>query len=179
MSTAHQYMKKTGTRRNALICTPHSLLELPDLRDSNKLCGVQIGIVEVVYLNDWVLFFLGVRFLTNFRFFSASDLSASQILHTTRYMYMTCTMYFIYLFIWPVIYYIFFSFFPFSCLSFFLSLLPRSYMYLPNFFFFVSFFVSSVFLCLFACLFLPSSSSFFYLVLFSFCSFFCFQVVRS
>ena len=44
--------EKTGTRRNALICTPHSLLELPDLRDSNKLCGVQIGIVEVVYLND-------------------------------------------------------------------------------------------------------------------------------
>ena len=42
----------TSTRRNALICTPHSLLELPDLRDSNKLCGVQIGIVEVVYLND-------------------------------------------------------------------------------------------------------------------------------
>ena len=44
--------EKTGTRRNALICRPHSLLELPDLRDSNKLCGVQIGIVEVIYLND-------------------------------------------------------------------------------------------------------------------------------
>ena len=47
--------EKTGTRRNALICTPHSLLELPDLRDSNKLCGVQIGIVEVVYLNDCII----------------------------------------------------------------------------------------------------------------------------
>ena len=40
--------EKTGTRRNALICRPHSLLELPDLRDSSKLCGLQIGIVEVV-----------------------------------------------------------------------------------------------------------------------------------
>lgn len=43
--------EKTGTRRNALICTPHSLMELLDLRDSSKLCGtcMQIGIVEVVY----------------------------------------------------------------------------------------------------------------------------------
>ena len=44
----------TGTRSNALtlICTPHSLLELPDLRDFNSQqakFGVQIGtrIVEV------------------------------------------------------------------------------------------------------------------------------------
>ena len=35
--------EKTGTRRNAL------------LRDSSKLCGLQIGIVEVVYLNDCII----------------------------------------------------------------------------------------------------------------------------
>ena len=52
--------EKTGTRRNALICRPHSLLELPDLCDSSKLCGLQIGIVEVVYSNDYIIF-LGVR----------------------------------------------------------------------------------------------------------------------
>ena len=49
MYTTHE---KTGIRRNALVCRPHGLLELPELRDFNKLCGVQIGIVEVVYLND-------------------------------------------------------------------------------------------------------------------------------
>ena len=48
------------------------------LRDSNKLCGVQIGIVEVVYLNDFIIF-LGVRYCTNFRYFAVhvSDLSAT------------------------------------------------------------------------------------------------------
>ena len=51
--------EKTGTRRNALICRPHSLLELPDLRDSSKLCGLQIGIVEVVSLKDCIIFFRG------------------------------------------------------------------------------------------------------------------------
>ena len=47
--------EKTGTRRNALIYRPHSLFELPDLRDSSKPCGLQIGIVEVVYLNDCII----------------------------------------------------------------------------------------------------------------------------
>ena len=54
--------EKTGTctRRNALICTSHtwsSLLELPELRVFNKLCGmcgVQIGIVEVVYFFKYI-----------------------------------------------------------------------------------------------------------------------------
>ena len=39
---------KSGTRKKTLICRPHSLLELPDLCDSSKLCGLQIDIVKVV-----------------------------------------------------------------------------------------------------------------------------------
>ena len=59
IKNSQQYMytthEKTGIRRNALVCRPHGLLELPELRDFNKLCGVQIGIVEVVYLNDCII----------------------------------------------------------------------------------------------------------------------------
>ena len=64
------------------------MLELPDLRDSNKLCGVQIGIVEVVYLNDFIIF-LGVRYCTNFRYFAVSDLSASPVC-TLRVWHCVC-----------------------------------------------------------------------------------------
>ena len=72
--------EKTGTRRNALICTQHSLLELPDLRDFNKLCGVQIGIVEVkTQMTD--LFGVSNQFYT-------SDLSAQSHVHSVVHVHM-------------------------------------------------------------------------------------------
>tara|TARA_B110000091_G_scaffold36959_1_gene39701 strand:+ start:97 stop:321 length:225 start_codon:yes stop_codon:yes gene_type:complete len=64
---------KSGTRKKTLICRPHSLLELPDLRDSSKLCGLQNGIVEVVAKKN-ILFVFRAKMPKKW----ASDLSASQ-----------------------------------------------------------------------------------------------------
>ena len=80
----HQYMKKhtkVGTRRNALICRPHSLLELPDMRDSSKLCGLQIGIVHVEVKTQMTdLFVVSCTHVQQYRYqFGASDLSARPV----------------------------------------------------------------------------------------------------
>ena len=55
-ANASSYSKKAeaGTRNNKKICTPDIPRCLYESCDSSKLCGVQIGTVEVLFYNDHI-----------------------------------------------------------------------------------------------------------------------------
>ena len=75
-ANASLYSKKAeaGTRNNKKICTPDIPRCLYDSCDSGKLCGVQIGTVEVLFYNDHIFLCLGLKVYI-------SDLLASQCMY--------------------------------------------------------------------------------------------------
>ena len=62
-ANASSYSKKAeaGTRNNKKICTPDIPRCLYESCDSSKLCGVQIGTVEVLFYNDHIFLCLGLK----------------------------------------------------------------------------------------------------------------------
>ena len=62
-TNASSYSKKAeaGTRNNKKICTPDIPRCLYESCDSSKLCGVQIGTVEVLFYNDHIFLCLGLK----------------------------------------------------------------------------------------------------------------------
>ena len=60
-STRRTTNAKVGTRKKNQICTPDIPRRSSDSCDSGKLCGVQIGTVEVLFYNDHIFLCLGQK----------------------------------------------------------------------------------------------------------------------
>ena len=62
-ANASSYSKKAeaGTRKKNQICTPDIPRRSYDSCDPSKLCGVQIGTVEVLFYNDHIFYVWGKK----------------------------------------------------------------------------------------------------------------------